>query len=596
MSANTEPQESLLQQILRQPQLLLRFKYSLRQQLAEENLEFLQTLQEMRSANQENPEPHSIACDVRALIDDFFLPSSPMELNVPGRVKDEVLSVGKKLCDDLLQIRVLDAAVTVAPMSCPARLYENFSTIRSRDSLCTILSPEDLLNNPFLVFLIAEKHIEGVLAERLRLFWQEVANERAADATSPFPLVRSPTMQNRLRVVIIGGGFCGSMVAQSLDPMSLFHVTLIDAKSYFEFTPSIVRLIPDPKADTIMYEHSEYIRNGQLVVSMANQVTPTHVVAGNGQHHIPYDFLVIAAGSSYASNLKADHMSSSFREKKIRQEHNRLVNAKTVLVIGGGIVGVEVASEIKSVFPDKQVTIVEANERLMKRNAPEVHRAVHKYLTEKLGISIILRERLTMFDQTRDEFVGVSGTHYRADMVYLCTGQVPRSEFMKPHYAHLVNEYGYIHVTDSHQLPGHDNMFCGGDVCATTDEKMLAMARYAAITISRNICRIAKGKPVLARGDKGTKPTTPNAPAQFVSLGRNMGMVVFNYKNAMLGRRWLNMKLSFKDKTFEAMDAARKAKNPFPLAMRVIFGRPPRALTAEESVLGSDRSFVTIGS
>ena len=45
-------------------------------------------------------------------------------------------------------------------------------------------------------------------------------------------------------VVIIGGGFAGSVCAKKLEQD--FKVTLVDTEDYFEFTPSILRLAVSP--------------------------------------------------------------------------------------------------------------------------------------------------------------------------------------------------------------------------------------------------------------------------------------------------------------------------------------------------------------
>ncbi|KAL7747499.1 Transmembrane channel-like [Sorochytrium milnesiophthora] len=593
----TQQSHLTLRQVLLQPTVLSQFKYYLRNDLAEENLVFLQLLAEMRSSNAENPEPLSMSRDVRALIDEFFLASSPMELNLTGKARREVVAMGKQLCDDLELLQVCDAE-TLAAMAGPRKSYSDFANVKARDQLSQVLTRQDLLHDPFLVFLIAERHIEGVLSDRLKAFSLQMAKQAIIN-DDHMPIPRAPRTTNQTRVVIIGGGFCGALVAQLLDPMSRFHVTLIDTKSYFEYTPSVVRLIPDPKADSIMYEHSEYIRNGQLVVAMVNEVTPTHVIAGNGQHVLPFDYLVVASGSSYASNLKADHMSSSYRAKKITNEHARLDNARTVLVVGGGIVGVEVAAEIKSVYPNKQVTMVEANERLLKRNSRNVHATIFNHLTKTLGICVVLGDRLTSYDQAGQEFVGHSGTHYSADMVYICTGQTPRSDFMRRHFGEHLDDRGYINVTKSHQLADHPNIFCGGDVCSINDERMASMARFAAVSIARNICRLAKEKRAIPRGSKGTKPPTPQTPAQFVSLGKDTGAIILNYKTALIGPKWLRMKLSFKDKTFAAFDQSARREKSYPLFMRVVYGRPPRALTGADQkqvAVANRRSLVRAGS
>jgi hypothetical protein len=110
------------------------------------------------------------------------------------------------------------------------------------------------------------------------------------------------------RVVIIGGGFCGSLVARLLDRSEHLQVCLVDAKPFFEFTAAIVRMIPDPTADTIAVPHSAYIRYGQFVLGFVDAVYPDHVLlqaAGDtAGKRIPFDYCVLGTGSAYASSIK----------------------------------------------------------------------------------------------------------------------------------------------------------------------------------------------------------------------------------------------------------------------------------------------------
>ena len=43
--------------------------------------------------------------------------------------------------------------------------------------------------------------------------------------------------------MVVGGGFCGAMVAYKLDKNPELHVTLVDTKEYAENTPAVLRLM-----------------------------------------------------------------------------------------------------------------------------------------------------------------------------------------------------------------------------------------------------------------------------------------------------------------------------------------------------------------
>ena len=48
-----------------------------------------------------------------------------------------------------------------------------------------------------------------------------------------------------MKLVILGGGFCGAIIAKKYDKCKDVDVVLIDEKSYYEYTPSIHKLISD---------------------------------------------------------------------------------------------------------------------------------------------------------------------------------------------------------------------------------------------------------------------------------------------------------------------------------------------------------------
>jgi NADH dehydrogenase FAD-containing subunit len=51
-----------------------------------------------------------------------------------------------------------------------------------------------------------------------------------------------PKPAKKKTVLVAGGGFFGSAVANILDQMQYFHVILLDTKEYFEYTYVLTRL------------------------------------------------------------------------------------------------------------------------------------------------------------------------------------------------------------------------------------------------------------------------------------------------------------------------------------------------------------------
>lgn len=64
-----------------------------------------------------------------------------------------------------------------------------------------------------------------------------------------------------------------------------------------------------------------------------------------------FDFLVLCTGFSYAAPIKNENsLSIKDRSKDLDDIHEKVKNAKSILVVGGGIVGCEVAGELAIAF------------------------------------------------------------------------------------------------------------------------------------------------------------------------------------------------------------------------------------------------------
>ncbi|KAG9144105.1 hypothetical protein Leryth_013752 [Lithospermum erythrorhizon] len=99
------------------------------------------------------------------------------------------------------------------------------------------------------------------------------------------------------RVVIIGGGMAGSVLAKSLQDHA--DVYLIDPKEYFEIAWASLRCMVEPAfAERTLINHSEYAPNAHIITSAATSITQTQVTTANGRV-ISYDYLFVIANRPY---------------------------------------------------------------------------------------------------------------------------------------------------------------------------------------------------------------------------------------------------------------------------------------------------------
>jgi hypothetical protein len=161
------------------------------------------------------------------------------------------------------------------------------------------------------------------------------------------------------RVVIIGGGFAGCKVAQLLLAEPNFQVTLIDPSNFFEVTWVNLRALVAPEwAQRSIIPYTTILRgNFKHIQGEVASIEAKKVLTKSGQE-VEFDFCVIAVGSSYAGFLKAAATTTAAAQRlsEIHALNQQITGASSVLVVGGGPSGVELAAEILEAHPSKKVT------------------------------------------------------------------------------------------------------------------------------------------------------------------------------------------------------------------------------------------------
>jgi apoptosis-inducing factor 2 len=84
-----------------------------------------------------------------------------------------------------------------------------------------------------------------------------------------------------------------------------------------------------------------------------------------GQREIPFDYLVVASGTKLRApgTMTDDEKPPSI--KYLQRYQARLRQANSIAIIGGGAVGVQMATDLKEVYPDKDITLIHSRNQLM---------------------------------------------------------------------------------------------------------------------------------------------------------------------------------------------------------------------------------------
>ncbi len=293
------------------------------------------------------------------------------------------------------------------------------------------------------------------------------------------------------------------------------NLILVEPKDYFEIPIGVLRGLMDPEgfARRIRKPWSE-LTAAKHFVARATGISGDEVVLSNGDR-LAFEQAIVATGATttgYPFVKGGGAETAGARDSEFRTEGARLEAASSVLIIGGGPIGVELAGEINSVYPAKQITIVDGQDRLLPALPPGAGEKALKVLTSR-GITVALNTRL---EPTGDKYVGSDGAVYSADIVYNAIGI--RTDAIPVDGGNSTNKQGQLMVDDNLRVTGRFNVFAVGDVNDVPEIKLAATARTQAGVAARNIVTLRNSTGAPLRSYKASKPMG------FVTLGRKGGI------------------------------------------------------------------------
>jgi 3-phenylpropionate/trans-cinnamate dioxygenase ferredoxin reductase subunit len=326
------------------------------------------------------------------------------------------------------------------------------------------------------------------------------------------------TAQNQPVAVIVGAGHAGSEVATSLrqggytgrivligDEPGLPYQRPPLSKGYLSGATSAEALLLKPAAS---YEKAavEVISDARVVgIDRAAR----NVSLSNGET-LHYTRLVLATGSRprllQAPGLPADKSPINLHYLRTLADVNRIhpqfVEGKRLVIIGGGYIGLEVASVARKAGID--VVVLEALPRVLARvTAPEVSRfyeAVHR----EAGVDLRVDTKIERFvmdasGERIESIVTEDGTTIALDLVIVGIGVLPNSELAEQagldvDNGVLVNEFAQTSDPDIFAIgdcSNHPNPVYERRLRLESVPNALEQARTAAQAINGNLAPYA---------------------------------------------------------------------------------------------------------
>ncbi|HWD52442.1 MAG TPA: FAD-dependent oxidoreductase [Acidimicrobiales bacterium] len=303
-------------------------------------------------------------------------------------------------------------------------------------------------------------------------------------------------------VVVVGGGYGGVAVAKALDATT--NVVLVEPKQAFLHNIAALRALVDPTwLPRIFFPYDGLLTHGRVVQDRAVVVDPHRVQTASGEE-ITADYVVLATGSYYPFPAKTDLVDTESAHQQVRTVHRALSEADRVLLLGAGPVGIELAGEIRHVWPEKSIVLLDvAGEVLSGPFKSELKAELLNQLAE-FRVEVLLGSPLRDAPPTEPGELGTfsvtteGGVEVTADIWFRCFGVVPNSDYLGDELLPARRSDGFIEVGPTLQVAGQTTVFAIGDL-STADAKMAAFAGREAATVVENINALIEGGSDLAK-------------------------------------------------------------------------------------------------
>lgn len=359
---------------------------------------------------------------------------------------------------------------------------------------------------------------------------------------------------NQHRIVVLGAGYTGMICTLSVARRTRrlgTSVVLVNASDRFVERLRMHQIATDQPLDDIripdLVEGTgiEFVQG--WVTQLDPQVRTVGVTTPGGERRIDYDTLVYALGSSADTALVpgADEYAYTLNgvaeAKRLAGRLSILGPGARITVCGGGLTGIEAATEIAESYPSLRVELVSLDEPGATMN-PKA-RAYVDQTTARLGIQVRTRARITKV--LADHIELASGESVPTEAALWTTGMV--ADPLATRAGLATDERGRIQVDTTLRSTSHPQIYAIGDAAAVaqsygilhgTCQSGMPTGAHAAAAIARRL-----------RG-KQPKPFRFGYLHQPVSLGRNDAVIQFVRPDDSPGRFYLTGRAAIAYKKF----------------------------------------------
>ena len=242
------------------------------------------------------------------------------------------------------------------------------------------------------------------------------------------------------KVLIVGGGHAGANTAFALRKDGFDgEIIIISDEGYLPYhRPPLSKdfLKQNLAIEKLSFKSADFYEEQKISINLNTQIdsidlASNHAITEDASFN--FDYLVFATGASPRllpmENADSKNLFYLRQITDVLSMHQQITPHKEIVLIGGGYIGLEVASAMIEL--GLKVTILEAEERILQRvTSPEVSQFYNDFHSKK-GVRIICNAKVTNLNAENQMINSVSlesGESLAADIVLVGIGAIPNTQ------------------------------------------------------------------------------------------------------------------------------------------------------------------------
>ncbi|WP_066192323.1 NAD(P)/FAD-dependent oxidoreductase [Gracilibacillus timonensis] len=323
------------------------------------------------------------------------------------------------------------------------------------------------------------------------------------------------------RIVMVGGGYGGMNALHQLINNGIaddVEVILIDRNPYHALKTEFYAIVAGTKADKeVRLEFPDHPQISYIFGEVVEINTEEeHIRLRNREEMVSYDYLLIGLGceDNYHGIPGAmeytESVQSIFKARQASNKVNNLPAYSQISVVGAGLSGIEVASEIRESRADLKIRLLDRGSSVLSAFDDKIQKYVEDWFRDN-NVSILHHSNVEAVDE------GIfynNGEGIESDVIIWTAG-------VRPHY--LVRTLPFekdrhekIIVNDFYQVPSHLNVYVVGDCAASEFSPSAQLAGIQGEQIGDALSNVIRGR-------QPEKPKPIKLKGQLGSLGKSDG-------------------------------------------------------------------------